>query len=304
MSFHLYFAGAGTKKYRKFMHENNILRLLSYVNDKSAIEEWISWGNKIFVDSGAYSAHTKGIDIDIDDYINYVNERDDHVIILAELDKIPGEFAKPKTMQQLAEAPIISWENYLYMRDRLKSPDKCLPIFHQGEDFYYLEQMLSARFHGAPIPYIGISPANDSVTKNKEKWLVSVFRHIKNSSNPNVLTHGFGITTLPVLERIPLTSADSVKWVLNAAFGSIETPWGAITVSDKSTEKLHHIDYMPSQEREQIRKSVARFGYTIDQLRESTHARAIHNIQYMQWWADHYQYKDVYDFTSKQNTLF
>ena len=95
-----------------------------------------------------------------------MNSIDDQVYIFAQVDKIPGEWGKPKTPEQLAEAPILSWENYKYMVKKVKSPKKLLPIFHQGEDFKYLQQMLDYVYPedvldkscvGQPVDYIGVS---------------------------------------------------------------------------------------------------------------------------------------------------
>ena len=91
------------------------------------------------------SAHTRDAEVDVDAYIEYLNGIDDDVHVFAQVDKIPGKFRHPKTREELAEAPEMSWNNYLYMRERLKSPEKLLPIFHQGEDFKWLHNILDYR---------------------------------------------------------------------------------------------------------------------------------------------------------------
>ena len=46
----------------------------------------------MFIDSGAYSEHSQGIKIDVDEYIDYVNNLDDKISAIAQVDHIPGVF--------------------------------------------------------------------------------------------------------------------------------------------------------------------------------------------------------------------
>ena len=131
--FNLYFAGSDNPAWREYLIKKKANRLASWINDRNVINGWIenkAKGN-LFIDSGAFSAHTVGKEVDVDQYINFLNDLDDYVFIAAQVDKIPGEFRKAKTRKQCLEAPLMSWESYNYMRPRLKSPDKILPVFHQ-----------------------------------------------------------------------------------------------------------------------------------------------------------------------------
>lgn len=56
------------------------------------------------------------------------------------MDCIPGTFGRVRTQKEIEESPIKSWENYLYMKDKLKSRDKLIPIFHQEESFEHLKK--------------------------------------------------------------------------------------------------------------------------------------------------------------------
>ena len=155
----LYMAGSTFKGLDEWLQEKGYNKLLSQENDRRIIATWIeakrkgqASNSKLFIDSGAFSAHTKGVEIDVDEYIEYLNANDDAFTIYAQVDKIPGRFGQPKTREQKLEAPKISWENYLYMVDKLKSPKKLLPVFHQGEDFKWLHNILEYRDkNGEPI---------------------------------------------------------------------------------------------------------------------------------------------------------
>ena len=163
--FDLYFAGAKNKFADKYLLEHSANRLQSQLLDRRNILDWVekkSDKSKLFIDSGAYSAYTKGVIIAVDDYIEYLNSITDKCTIFAQLDTIPGQMGKPKTKEERLNAPKLSWDNYLYMRSRLSEPEKLVPIFHQGEDYKWLWNMLEwVDGNGKHIPYIGISPAID-----------------------------------------------------------------------------------------------------------------------------------------------
>ena len=291
--FNLYFAGSDNPAWREYLIKKKANRLASWINDRNVIDGWIenkAKGN-LFIDSGAFSAHTVGKEVDVDKYINFLNELDEYVFIAAQVDKIPGEFRKAKTRKQCLEAPLMSWENYNYMRPRLKSPDKILPVFHQNEDFDWLLTMLETTFDGKHIPYIGVSPANDRSTKEKNEWFETVFRLIGQSSNPGVKTHAFGMTSLPVLERYPFTSADSTSWIMTGANGGIMTPRGTVVISDKQTDNPQHIIHATSAEIDEVQELCDKFKFKFDDLKTSYQERVKFNVAYLLDWAKNYEYK-------------
>lgn len=294
MGFDLYFAGSRTPGADDWLAANKCCRLFSQLNDKKAIAAWNEYEvrGKLFVDSGAHSAHTQGIEIPVDDYIQYVNDLDEYISIFAQLDKIPGMYRKPKTIEDWVTAPELSWKNYLYMRERVKSPDKLIPVFHQGENFKWLNTMLETTFEGGKhIPYIGLSPRGDVSVKDKRAFIDKSFNIILKSSNPRVKVHAFGMTSLDVLEMFPFYSADSTTWLLIAAMGQILTPWGLIYVSSKGTADPLHIKNQPVLARDKILSYIKDKGFTLDQIQEDYAARMLVNAMYLKNWADNYVYK-------------
>lgn len=279
------------------LHEKSANRLCSQLLDRNAITAWQEGRGKglckghLIIDSGAFSAHTRNAEVDVDKYIEYLNSIDDDVYVCAQVDKIPGKFRKPKTRKELEEAPKLSWENYLYMRERLKSPEKLLPIFHQGEDYKWLENILEWRSpEGHRVQYMGISPANDQPVKEKIKFIDKCFNIIKKSSNPDIKTHAFGMTSLYVLEMYPFTSADSTSWLLNGANGSIMTKYGSVTVSSKSAHLPTHIRKMPKAAQQEIQRYVESKGYDMQSLSDNYVQRIKFNIDYLLDWARNYRY--------------
>ena len=299
MGFDLYFAGGVGKECTEEIRRLNCCQLLSQLNERKAINEWVEYLRshpeckcKLFIDSGAFSAHTKGKEVDLEDYIEYINSIDDCVYIFAQLDKIPGRFGRPKTEEELAEAPRLSWENYLDMSKRVKSRDKLLPIFHQGEDFKWLKNMLEYTHEdGSHVKYIGISSTNDLPTIEKIKWFEECFKTIKNSSNPNVMTHAFGMTIEKVLEQFPFTSADSTGWIMVGANGGIKVDTKIVTLSALSTHKSSHLEQRSVAVQEAVKKKIEEFGFTVDELVENYAKRQLFNVKSLKQWADNYTYK-------------
>lgn len=295
--FLLFFAGAMNPQFEVDLQDKGANRLCSQLLDRNAITAWQEGRKRgtckgnLIIDSGAFSAHTRDAEVDVDKYIEYLNEIDEDVFVAAQVDKIPGKFRRPKTRQELEEAPKLSWDNYLYMRERLKSPQKLLPIFHQGEDYKWLYNILEWRgTDGEKVEYMGISPANDQPVKEKIKFIEKCFNIIKKSSNPNIKTHAFGMTSLYVLEMYPFTSADSTSWLLNGANGSIMTRYGSVTVSEKSKHLPTHIRKMPKAAQQEIQKYVESKGFTMEDLANNYVERIRFNIEYLLDWARNYRY--------------
>ena len=293
MSFDLYFAGSQNEICENWMLNNNCCRLQSQINDRRTIQKWVETEKhgKLFIDSGAYTAYTKQTEVNVDEYIDYVNGIDQGLTLFAQVDKIPGKHGQEKTLQDIQEAPILSWENYLYMREKVISPDKLLPIFHRRESWKYLEQMLETTFNGKHIPYIGIAATTDSSTKEKEEWFNKVFHVIRNSSNPNVKTHAFGMTSLKLLENFPFTSADSTGWIMTGANGAIMSPFGVIYVSNKDTTAPDHVLNINPELLKEFKQYLQEMEISFDAICEDYKERMLANLKYLKRWSDNYVYK-------------
>lgn len=307
MSFDLYLAGTENRVVLDYLIEkNNMPKLFNQISERKAVNLWIDtiregkYTQPLFVDSGAYLTYSRGQEVNVDDYLDYVNSNIDAIGLFAQVDKIPGEFRKLKTVEQVAEAPDISWNNYLYMRERTKEPNKLLPVFHRREDFKWLWQMLEWKDDkGDHIPYIAIAPTTDTSTYEKNDWFNRVFEIIKKSSNPEVKTHAFGVTNLKLLETYPIYSADSTTWIRSAAFGSIITKWGNILVSGVVDNRKGHINHQHPVKKDILEKYVNDFGFDLKDLIydnsetgiTAREKRIMFNSRYFREWADNYEFK-------------
>lgn len=181
--------------------------------------------NRIFIDSGAFSDHRGDITIDVDEYIDYLNSIDEYIEVCAQVDKIPGRFGEPKKPEDYVESAKRSWDNYLYMRDKLISPHKLTPVFHQGESMEHLQMMLDwTDSDGNHIDYIGVSPSNDRSQQDKDIYMANVYDVIRHSNHPNVKTHLYGMTSMDSLKKFPCYSADSISHRLVAAYNKVKIP--------------------------------------------------------------------------------
>lgn len=170
----------------------------------------------LMLDSGAFSAWTRQQELVLEDYIEYVKARQHLVDGVVVLDTIPGVPGKKRTSSELELAADESYENLQRMKD---AGIPAIPVFHQGERFEHLE-----RYIKDGEPYIGISPSGDVIRFNQE-WLDECFRLCTNDKGePIVKTHGFGVSSPPILARYPWYSADSATWALKSGYGSLLFP--------------------------------------------------------------------------------
>lgn len=314
MSFDLYLASMEDNKIATWFWENDIPLLYSQINNRGTIVKRfeIETNGKLFIDSGAHSAHTKGVEVDLEEYMNFVNSNIDKMSLYVQVDKIPGRYHMPKTARDWLEAPELSWKNYCYMRSKSKEPDKLIPVFHQGEDLKWLKNMCDSRFDGEKIKYIGLSPRGDVSLKAKYDFCASCFSVIQQSTNPEIHTHAFGATSLKMLETLPFTSADSTTWVLVAAFGQV---WIPTTLFDcysddvgiklgVSKENITHPTATQTywEQPPKIKKVLDAYfesiGTNIEDLSVSYSARALASAKFCQDWANNYKYTGLESFVS------
>ena len=262
--------------------------------DRSGLRKAIEWKKEgfcrwLFVDSGAFSIHTGNAHTTPDEYIEYLNSIDEYFDVCAQLDTIPGKFQQPKSPEDYVESAKKSWENYLYMRERVKSPQKVMPVFHYGESFDALRNMLEWKDeNGNHLDYVGISPANDVSVEAKNVYLRNVADVIKKSSNPNVKTHLYGYTSLEGLSKLPCYSADSISHRLIAGYCKILSPtFGVISVSKRTRtsatkSNMSFVELADDYNLNILKNELAEAGMTLEQVEESSSARVVftmHSIQ-------------------------
>ena len=310
MGFDLYIVGGSGSVTDQFLRERGINGLYSQKYHRSAISKWITHADehpdkagKLFVDSSAYGAWTRNAVIDIDEYIKFLNDNAGKFSVIASLDVIPGTKGEPSTRQQVQEACEKSWENYLYMYERMIDKDELIPVFHVGEPWDALHRILEYRHaDGSPIKYMGLGGLVGVPKKARVKWLDTVWDIILSSSNPDIKTHAFGVTMIDLLERYPFASADSSSSARAGIVGSIMTSYGIINLS-RRVGGIAAFNKMPKEAQEVLIALMERtkLGITIEELVDSRDYRIIMNYQYLVDWAATYNYQGR---AQKQRRLF
>lgn len=262
----------------------------------------------LFIDSGAYSVHSQGFEKVskgrfstfnemVDEYIDYVNGIDDKIIAVAQFDHIPGVFKQPKKPSDYVESAELSWDNFLYMYPKMKSPDKLIAVFHQGESFDHLGKMLDWRDpEGNKFAYVGISPSNDRGVAEKDIYLKEVYEYIAKSSNPNVKTHLFGYTSLPGLPKFPWYTVDSTSHRLRPAYNKVFTNrWGTISLSKTRQAKTRtdrsFTDIADPKTLQELTDIAESYGLTLDLLCQESWARTAFDILQVQEYVREHPYK-------------
>ena len=213
------FLATSTMVYRDQLAKNDIKNILfayPYAKNKflEQFEDYLTKVGRVnlLLDSGAFSVWTLGKYIELSDYITFCKaimkrfEGKLNSIAVVNLDMIPGEFGKRPTFEQVEESAKIGRKNWIAMH---KEGIPTIPVFHQHEDFKWLELMKKE------TDYIGISPANDLNTQTRMVWLDNVYHDLK----ADYKTHSFGGIADQILKRYPLYSGDSSSWTNWARWG-------------------------------------------------------------------------------------
>lgn len=289
--FDLYFAGTQSEECLIYMEKLDGNKLCSYVNDRtliSLLQERKRQGyykGKLMIDSGAYSAYTKGTTIDIDRYIEYINSCCDVTDYFIALDIIPKE---GDSLADVAEA---GYQNYLYMIQRVVCPEKIIPVHHAADPMSMLKKIVETKLpNGQYVPYIclgGIVGTNAGI----DTFLRNSFDIIKSSNNPFVKVHALGLTSLKLLERFPITSSDSTAWIMTGASGNIFTKWGVVLVSNQQLSDPKHLCNMNPERQRVILEYVRNWGFELEELMTEYKKRMSFNIRYFREWSNSYIYK-------------
>ena len=268
--------------------------------DKAGVKKAIEWKHEVFckflfIDSGAFSIHTgnfgggRPFEELVDEYIEFLNSIDDDIDVFAQLDTIPGKFQQPKSKEDYEESARKSWENYLYMRGKVKSPHKLMPVYHYGESTDALKHMLEWKNeNGEQLDYLGLSPANDVSQGAKNAYLNEMAGIIAASSNPKVKTHLYGMTSLDSLSKYPCYSADSISHRLISGYAKIMSPhFGVISVSKNQRtsavkSNLSFIDTADEYNLNILKKEIEDFGFTLEEIQESSAARTVFTMMSIQ----------------------
>lgn len=183
-------------------------RLLSYAfKDDWAKQEFQFWIEhppqevSVFLDSGAFSAHTLGRKIDLGQYCEYVQEHRAALAAYAVLDVIGDAAATEANLRE--------------MRRRGLDP---VAIYHVGATrLEVLERVLSE--HTGYVALGGMAsdrPTREELQRKLDRCWKIIERHWP------VKVHGLGVMAQWALERYPFYSVDSASAIMGAGMGRVQ----------------------------------------------------------------------------------
>lgn len=298
----LYFAGTSAPAMDDFIFKHNYNRLLSYVNDKKNIRNYIElrkqgWKGNLIIDSGAFTAWTKGKLIDPDVYCNWINEVESYVTYFGQLDVIPLNGCSSKEAKECAEA---TWDNYRYMINHVNCPSKLMYTYHVGEPEEILITALKwGSEHKEIMKTIAVGGMVRKGKQTRDFTLKKVF-NLVDKYYKGVGVHLFGCTSVNYFREFPATSADSSGAIQMGAVGSVATPYGTFTFG-KKIDKAHY-DIQPEIIQQKLTEYFSQIPLTIEELKE-THANRIVANMYNFWESFQYHKKERENDTKIKSSL-
>ena len=189
---------------------------------------------------------------------------------------------------------IIGVKKTKYLFDRLRSEGHDVrPVWHvpRGED-QWKEECKQYDYHGI-----------EGQTRHKDDPISFYNQMLKFSHEQTSYSkvHGFAMTSVDILYRVPFDSVDSASWMLQAANGTVKTPFGTIAISsrqqtDAETGDILNYATMNTLNKKQFENYAKERGFTINDLKSEWKARAALNTYYYMWME-----KQINEYWSKQN---
>jgi len=249
---------------------------------KRTIKAMIKANKKVnlFLDSGAFSAKSQGVEINLDEYIAFIKANKAYLQVYANLDVIGDAKA--------------TWKNQLIMEEAGLKP---LPCFHYNEDEKWLQKYMDKGYK-----YIALGGMVGVPSTQLKQWCDRIWKNYlcDEEGMPKIKVHGFGLTSLRLMLRYPWYSVDSTSWVVTGRMGAVYIPsfrdgkWIydeqslKISVSNKSPnmkESGQHITTFPIKMQEVILNYIHEKGYKLGISKFKTESQS-YELEENEKWAE------------------
>jgi len=160
---------------------------------------------EVFADSGAFSAHTQGAEVNVDAYADWLHQWDHLFTVRANLDVI-GD-------------PEATWANQQRLEGR---GCDVLPVFHTSEPWEWLDRYADGHDYIA----LGGMVGHRGQQKHLRRWIIEAFQRVEKRQPGKVGFHGFGLTAWPLMCDLPWRSVDSTRWLVGTQYGELHL-WDA-----------------------------------------------------------------------------
>lgn len=261
----LYIAGIFTSNFQKDgtlyrkatpnaqAHRDNVrfhLESYHYIHKGRYVEHIRKEGLKVFLDSGAFSSFSLGVDVSIEAYAEFVKANQDIIKMASVLDAIGdpvGTFNNQNTLEKLGA--------------------EVLPCFHYGEPLDLCE------YYVRNYEYITIGGMVPIPNNKLEIWLDEVWDRVLTDKDgySRIKIHGFGLTARKLMAKYPWYSVDSSSWVQVAANGGIVIPElpQPIAISDRSPSRkdwMRHYQTLAPVAKARVDDLLTHYGTTAEEL--------------------------------------
>lgn len=250
----------------------------------TAIADSVSFGWELFLDSGAFTAFTKGATIPVKEYAEYIRKTEKVWSVCSSLDAIGrGEV---NSVEQL-ESARQSWRYF----DELRSLGaRVQPVWHVREPVKVLQVYVD---QGHDYIFIG------GMVPETTQWLMQrlddVWSNVltRKDGTYKVKIHGFGLTDSKLMFRYPWYSADSSSWLMTGIFGACmfyipggKPPLKKVVFSSESpaARKLNapHYERMTSDAKAEVERWLEPYEVTPGQLSQHYSFRDVVNAAVFQ----------------------
>jgi hypothetical protein len=246
---------------------------------------------EVMLDSGAFTAFTKGHKVLLDDLIRTYDDvirklNPKLQVWLINLDVIPGAMDRVATPQEFVEAIEKSEANYKILKKRYG--DRVIPVYHRTEG----ESQLLAVARMNDYVGVGFGP------KTSEEYRVAHAEEVLAILKPMGKTvHGLATTGYEMLKRVPFDTVDSATWLYIAAMGGVmfvddrnEIRNLAISSSSpKQSELRQHYNSLSHEEQRLIGERLSAAGCTIEQVQTDLSYRILFNAHQLREWLKSYR---------------
>lgn len=281
-----YIVKPSIRKVLDYCLDNCINLMLSYYSDKNIFEnKYVTKlverkekgleNSLIFMDSGAYTAWTQGVSINLDEYIQFINKYEKYIDHFGQLDTIPSD----NTSEHVKEAADATWSNYLEMVEKVNCPQKITYTFHVGEP---TENLIEALKWGAKHKDImKMIALGGMVRKNRQTKESLINRVLAEVSKyyPEVKIHLFGTTSDIYFKKFPIYSGDSSNYIQSTIAKRIHTPFGFVYFG--KVKHKRHYDFLTGYTKKRLDEYFKEMDIDVTEIPHSDVASYMANIKYI-----------------------
>lgn len=246
---------------------------------------------EVMLDSGAFTAFTKGHKVELNDLIATYDDTIRKLnpklqVWLINLDVIPGSFGSVATPTEVDDALARSDANFKILKKRYGS--RVLPVFHQTEPNSRLQAVVGMN------DFVAMGFRQDFAEEHRIRCAEESLEY---AHSKGVLVHGLATTGYKMLSRAPFDTVDSATWLYIAAMGGISYvsesgSIDSIAISQESPQQRTpraHYRTLPHEEQQYILARIAEAGTTLKEVESDLSYRILFNAHQMREWLKSYK---------------